>query len=111
MRYLCPIALLVACSSCSTAPNAAPVAVGPTSTFASATPRHLGPVITRFAMRTRTITARAGIDAGGPTYSLETPGGHVLVPDMTLGELARKNPDLNREIRAMDTAVLWAGTD
>ncbi len=102
MRFLFAIGLAVACASCSNAP--APAVA--TAAAASA-PRQPGPVISRLVMRRQTIVVRAGTD--GPTYSLETRRGEVVVPDSTADELAVRNPDLLHSIRTMETAVSWAG--
>jgi hypothetical protein len=64
-------------------------------------------VISRIVQRHDTIVVRAGAD--GPTYSMESKGGTVLVGEMTIGELARNEPGMYRAIKTMEADVEWAG--
>jgi hypothetical protein len=98
MRYILPVLLAFATASCATNPGTTPFA---------AKPRIAGPVIARIASRKTTLVIRAGVTE--PTYSLETPAGEVLVKNMTLGELARKNPEMRDRVQNMQAQLLWAG--
>jgi hypothetical protein len=99
MRYVLPLVLAIGCASCasSSRPNS----------VASQPPQHAGPVIAGIAARHDCIVIRAG--DSGPTYSLETARGEVLVPDMTLGKLAAANPELFQWVTTLEDSVLWAG--
>jgi hypothetical protein len=74
-----------------------------------AAPPPLGPVIVRLVQRHQVIVTRAG--RHGPTYSLESKTGQVLSPDMTMDQLATRNPQLHGQIRSLQDAVTWAGVD
>ncbi len=69
----------------------------------------VGPVICRLVQRHQVIVARAGRQ--GPTYAVESRGGAVLSPDMTMDQIAVRNPELHRQIRTLTTAVSWAGIE
>ena len=98
MRYLIAALLALAVASCSTAPKTVPIS--------DRSPQHTA-TIARIASRHSTIVVRAGFSE--PTYSLETNGGEVLVKDMTVGELAQKNPAMLDRVRNMQAKLLWAG--
>ena len=101
MRYVFPILLAVASCSCSTSQRAMPVASRLTDPGT--------PVIARIATRHQTIVVRSG--PSGPTYSLETSAGEVLIGDMTLDQLAQKTPEMFRMVKSMQDGLLWAGTE
>lgn len=96
MRYLFPLVLALGCASCANT----------TKLISAAPPDHTGPVIARLAGRHDTIVIRAG--DSGPTYSLETARGEILVPDMTLGKLAAVNPGLAKRIDTLQDSVMLA---
>ena len=100
MRYIVILSMLaLSCASCSSSrPPAA------------SSPRGLepqGPVISRVVGRDQVIVVRAG--PNGPTYCLQSKTGEVIVPAMTLGDLAMSKPELFRELRTMQANTLWAG--
>jgi hypothetical protein len=88
----------LACGSCAHSPGGAPLA--------AISSQQSGPVIARIVQRHQTIVIRSG--SAGPTYSLESPGGELLTKDMTMGELAMKNPELFRRVKAMQDNLLCA---
>lgn len=100
MRFAIALVLILVCSSCS---SNKPPAVAATRAKVA------GPVITHIVARDEIIVVRAGTD--GPTYSLESKGGEVIVPAMTRGELAMSRPDLSNAIRRMHAGRIWAGKD
>lgn len=99
MRYLIPFSLVFASLSCSTTSKPAAVAdqSGP----------RLGPVICSIASRNQTIIVRAGNPE--PTYSVRGSSGEVLVRDMTIDMVARKNPGLSDRIKSLQACEQWAG--
>ena len=100
MRYLIVLSTLaLSCASCSSA--------RPPAVTASRLSKPQGPVISRVVGKDQVIVIRAG--KNGPTYSLESRTGEVIVPAMTLGELAMSQPELFGEIRTMRADTLWAG--
>ena len=91
MRYIGVLVAAFVCASCSM--KAAPAV--------QSHPQALGgEVISRIVERHDTIVVRAGAD--GPTYSMESKGGKLLVGEMTIGELARNEPGMYRAIRTME---------
>jgi hypothetical protein len=104
MRYLTTVLLAGLCLSCATAPKAAPVAAVVSPPAAT---DQRGPVIARICRRNQIIVIRAG--AAEATYSLETARGEVLLPGMTLGQLAQKKPELFQAVRNMQASDMWAG--
>ena len=100
MRYVIALLLTVGCCSCATAPKAAPVA--------AVVPVQRGPVILPIHTRDKVIAVRAG--QTGPTYSVLTARGEILVPDMTLGQLAQHDPELYRSVQSQQADSLWAGS-
>jgi hypothetical protein len=70
-------------------------------------PRSEGLVISRVVQRRDVIIVRAG--SNGPTYSLESRNGAILVGEMTLGQLAANNPKMLLAIRTMEANTQWAG--
>ena len=99
MRYAVLSVLALACASCSSGV--------PPKVAASPSPSPEWPVITRLAGPRQVIVVRAGRD--GPTYSVESKAGRVIVPARTLGDLAMANPKFFRMVRSMQANVLWAG--
>jgi hypothetical protein len=99
MRYFALSVVALTCASCAMkATPPPPQASGPRSD---------GPVISRVVQRHDVIVVRAG--ANGPTYSLESKSGAVLVSEMTLSELAASHPEMFRAIKTMEADVRWAG--
>jgi hypothetical protein len=98
MRRLVLTAALALCCSCSTGKS--PVA----ATVRSA---ERDPVICRIVGRCQTIVVRASVN--GPTYSAESRNGSILVPAMTLDQIAMREPGLFRSIKTMQAGVYWAG--
>ena len=99
MRYIFPLVVAFAGISCS-------MKATPTSVQASI-PASNWPVISRIVQRRDVIVIRAA--PNGPTYSLESKSGTVLVQEMTLGELAVNNPEMFRAIKTMEADERWAG--
>ena len=64
-------------------------------------------VITRLEARDSVIVVRSSPD--GPTYSLESKTGSILIPEMTLEELRVHNPELHHYIQTMHATERWAG--
>jgi len=98
MRYLFPLILALGCASCANT----------TKPISAAAPNQTGPVIARICGRHDIIIIRAG--DSGPTYSLETARGEVLVPNMPLGKLAAMNPALAKRIDTMEDSVMLASS-
>jgi hypothetical protein len=98
MRYFIASILALSCAAFSS-DNSAIV-----GTMRAARPD--GMIITRVVSRQDVIVVRAG--SGGPTYSLETKNGEVIVPAATLGKLAMTKPSLSGAVKAMQ-ATDWAG--
>jgi len=101
MRYFGLLLLMMTCGSCAMAPRATPVA--------ARLPEQRGPVITRIVSRDTTVVVRAGVDGADATYSVESKSGEILVPDMTLPQLARANPELFRSVQTAQSSVMYAG--
>jgi hypothetical protein len=98
MKHRMFIAAVVICSGCGNQHAAAPRAAV-----------HEDPVITRMVSRSQTVTIRAG--KNGPTYSVESPDGQVLLASATLDELRIQQPDLARRIETLQAGTAWAGVD
>jgi len=99
MRYIIIVSMVVVgCSSCSS--NRPPAVAVPRV----AEPQ--GPVISRMVGRDEVIVVRAG--PNGPTYCLQSKNGEVIVPAMTLGDLAMSKPELFQELRVMQADTLLA---
>jgi hypothetical protein len=100
MRYITILSILaLSCASCSSS--------RPPALTTSSGPLPKGLVISRVVGRDRVIVVRSG--PNGPTYSLESKTGEVIVPAVTLGDLAMSKPELFREIRTMQANTVWAG--
>jgi hypothetical protein len=99
MRFIIASAVALVCASCSPtpAPQTPPAAVSQ------------GPIITQIASRDKVLIVRAG--ATEPTYTLQTKAGAVIVPAMTLGDLALNNPQLAQTVRTMQADAICASAD
>jgi hypothetical protein len=72
----------------------------------SAAPKSIDPIIVKLVGRNTTLVARA--TQNGPTYSLESSTGDVIVPAQTLESLRTERPALAREVQTLE-ANAWAG--
>ena len=64
------------------------------------------PVIVKLVGRDTTLVARAS--RNGPTYSIESNTGEVLVPGQTLETLRVQRPALAHEVQTLEASA-WAG--
>jgi hypothetical protein len=101
MRYIIPAMLALICTACSSGPT--PQAAAPLPTPPQ------GPIITQIVSRDKVLIVRAG--ANGPTYSLQSKTGMVIVPAMTFGDLALNNPQLAQTVRTMQADAICASAD
>jgi hypothetical protein len=102
MRFIIASAVALVCASCSPTP-APPTPQTPPAAVSQ------GPIITQIASRDKVLIVRAG--ATEPTYTLQTKAGAVIVPAMTLGDLALNNPQLAQTVRTMQAAAICASAD
>src|SRR5271156_464384 len=101
MRYIALPLLLLCGLSCSSSPTSAQPQARSSALQ--------GPVILRIAGRHEDMVIRAG--ASGPTYSLESKDGSVLLAAMTLDELAVNNPQMFQTINTMQADACLFITD
>jgi hypothetical protein len=101
MRYVIAAMVILSCAVCA--------ADKPMAAGAGEGSKTRGVLITRLVGRRDVIVVRAGTE--GPTYSLETKSGEVLVPGVTRGKLAMTKPTFSKQVRTMQASNDWAGID
>jgi hypothetical protein len=94
------ILLIALCTACSAHRAAAPQSRAPES--------RQDPMIVKLVGRETTLVARAS--QSGPTYSIESKDGRVIVPAQSLQQLCAERPAVAREVQTLQASV-YAGLE